>query len=156
MGTRSRIGILNEDASIISIYCHWDGYPAHHGPILLQHYDSEDKTRALMALGDLSSLGGELGEKHKFEDRRQRNWCTAYLRDRNDKGCEARTSINHNAFYALAHDCDAEYLYVLGTPMGMPEPCWWVCKAPSHLRNEHYWKPLNDRTTAALLRGSSQ
>ena len=56
MGTRSRIAIRNADNTYLSVYCHWDGYPSHHGPILQEHYNSEDKVRALLAGGDFSSL----------------------------------------------------------------------------------------------------
>ena len=55
MGTRSRIAIRNADNTYLSVYCHWDGYPSHHAPILQQHYDTEDKVRALLAGGDFSS-----------------------------------------------------------------------------------------------------
>lgn len=51
MGTRSRIGILESNVSVTSIYCHWDGYVEHHGPILRDHYATVEKVRALIALG---------------------------------------------------------------------------------------------------------
>lgn len=50
MSTRSRIGILNADGSIDSIYCHCDGYLSYNGDILMHHYDTEDKVRALLKL----------------------------------------------------------------------------------------------------------
>lgn len=31
MSTRSQIAMLSGDDSIKSVYCHWDGYPAHNG-----------------------------------------------------------------------------------------------------------------------------
>lgn len=37
MSTNSRIGILHEDGTTETIYCHWDGYPEHQMPILTKH-----------------------------------------------------------------------------------------------------------------------
>jgi hypothetical protein len=31
MATRSRIGIQLKDKSVLSVYCHWDGYPEWNG-----------------------------------------------------------------------------------------------------------------------------
>jgi len=36
MSTRSNIGIVNGDGSVKAIYCHFDGYPAYVGRILLR------------------------------------------------------------------------------------------------------------------------
>jgi hypothetical protein len=57
MSTRSRIGILNDDRSVTSIYCHFDGYPSGVGAILVAHYHDTVKVRELISLGDISSLG---------------------------------------------------------------------------------------------------
>ena len=67
MATRSNIGILNEDGTVDYIYCHFDGYLQWNGRILNEHYDSEAAVRDLIALGDLSSLAPELGEKQEFK-----------------------------------------------------------------------------------------
>ncbi len=104
MATRSSISIRNEDGSYTGIYCHWDGYLSNNGRILAEHYNTEEKIRQLMALGDVSSLAPEIGEKHAFDNPHQwgtpeheawnksyGNWCTAYGRDRGEKNCEART-----------------------------------------------------------------
>lgn len=87
MGTRSRIGILNDDKTVTSIYCHWDGYPENNGKILMEHYQDEAKIRSLIALGDLSILGHEIGEAHDFDDRDNAHGtvCIAYARDRGEK-----------------------------------------------------------------------
>jgi hypothetical protein len=84
MATRSNIGILERDGTVTWIYCHWDGYPSHHGPILLDHYDTARKVRKLLALGDLSVLGAFVGSKHDFGDRSDGDDCTAYHRDRGE------------------------------------------------------------------------
>ena len=67
MATRSRIGILNDDGTVDSIYCHWDGYLSHNGKILFEHYTDPAVVQELIALGDISSLGIDIGEKHPFD-----------------------------------------------------------------------------------------
>ena len=56
MATRSRIAIENEDGSVKSIYCHFDGYLSGVGKTLFNHYDNE-KLEKLIGLGDISTLG---------------------------------------------------------------------------------------------------
>jgi len=55
MSTRSRIGILNDDGSVYSIYCHYDGYTCGVGKCLAAHYTDPEKVRELIELGDISS-----------------------------------------------------------------------------------------------------
>lgn len=91
MSTRSSLGILNADGTVTGIYCHNDGYIQHHGPILGgPYYATEEKVRALVALGDISSLDIRIGEKHDF-DKRPRGQCNVYGRDRGEKHTETRT-----------------------------------------------------------------
>jgi hypothetical protein len=86
MGTRANIGILNRDGTVTAIYTHWDGYPDHHGPILLGSYATEGRVRELIALGDLSVLGRKLGEQHDFNSHdNDGDDCLAYHRDRGEK-----------------------------------------------------------------------
>ena len=97
MGTRSMIAIENPHSKAVkSIYCHWDGYLAHNGAILNEHYSNSPKVNNLIALGDLSSLRPEIGEKHAFssldlpkEEREAheeavKDMCTFYTRDRGE------------------------------------------------------------------------
>lgn len=111
MGTRARIGRINPSGSITSIYTHWDGYPSHHLPILTRYYATAERVAALLALGSLSKLAPEIGEKHDFEDRSHGNWCTAHGRDRAEPNCKASSSRNEVAFAALCRSCWAEYAY---------------------------------------------
>lgn len=58
MSTRSYIGTARKDGKIDRlIYCHYDGYPSHHLPILQGYYNSLDLADALIDLGGISSLG---------------------------------------------------------------------------------------------------
>ena len=54
MGTRSRIGIQLQDESIVSVYCHFDGYPAFNGRVLRDNYDTVEKVKELIDGGNMS------------------------------------------------------------------------------------------------------
>jgi hypothetical protein len=107
MSTRSHIGIKNTDGTVDYIYCHFDGYPEHNGKILKEYYNTQDKVNDLMELGDLSSLGEDIGEKHDF-DNRVRGWCHAYGRDRGETG----VSVTKTTFDKLLADDNVDYLYI--------------------------------------------
>lgn len=110
MGTRSNIIAINTKGIWQRIYCHWDGYPEHNGVILRDNYTDPTKIAALMALGDLSSLGPEIGVKHDF-DARDANVCTAYGRDRAEKGTKALKGASLIGVWPDG-DTGAEYVYV--------------------------------------------
>ncbi len=71
MGTRSRIGIEMADHSVVSVYCHWDGYPEHNGKILVEHYQNRDDVQDLIDGGSMSTL------------RTRGKWNSSALRDEN-------------------------------------------------------------------------
>lgn len=56
MGTHCRIGLELADHTIISVYCHWDGYPEHTGKLLVQEYDNKEDLEDLIDGGDMSSI----------------------------------------------------------------------------------------------------
>jgi len=111
MGTRSLIGLLNADGSVTHIYCHWDGYPSNNGRILTEHYTDYQKIQELLKLGDLSSLGEEIGTKHSF-DNAPENECNSYSRDRGEKDTKARKSKSIDAYKADFKENWAEYAYL--------------------------------------------
>jgi hypothetical protein len=123
MSTRSRIGILNDDGTVDSIYCHFDGYVTGIGQILQQHYTDPAKVNELIALGDISSLAPEIGVQHPFDnphrydtpeykafDAQYRGMVNAYGRDRGEDGVDAVHSATVEEFRAI--DCCAEYYYL--------------------------------------------
>ena len=87
MSTHSRIGYVESDGTVKSVYVHWDGYPSNNGRILLDHYDTLEKVIELVSLGSLSSLGEKVspadGTEHTF-DNPQLDVCIAYHRDRGE------------------------------------------------------------------------
>ena len=123
MGTRSRIGVMHGD-KCKSIYCHWDGYLAHNGKILQEHYDSA-KANHLVAMGDMSSLDNHIGEKHPFsgysgeedkalyEQAREKKWSTFYARDRGETGVEFKVAQDFAEFLEQCDGCGAEYYYIM-------------------------------------------
>lgn len=62
MSTRCRIGILNEDKTVTSIACHWDGMPDLAGETLHRFWDDQGKVESLVEGGDISELGDGLDE----------------------------------------------------------------------------------------------
>jgi len=110
MSTRSNIGIINDDGTVTTTYCHWDGYLQGNGSTLLKHYTTEEKIRALLALGSLSSLGAELGDKHDFYASTQSDTCTAYHRDRGDDWETVKPHTHEDLDAAV--EAMEEYLYV--------------------------------------------
>jgi len=112
MATRSRIGIEQEDGTVKSIYCHWDGYPSYNGFILNGFYRDRKEVESLINLGNISVLGKRskpnpmLG--HSF-DKPQPDVTIAYGRDRGEDGVEARIDESVDAY--LASDVE-EYGYL--------------------------------------------
>lgn len=145
MGTRSRIGVMHGD-KVKSVYCHWDGYVAHNGAILQEHYDSA-KANQLVAMGDMSSLGRVIGEAHPFsphtnaEDKalyeaaREAGYCTFYARDRGETGTEFQVAHTFEEFFKQAEGCGAEYYYI------MKDGVWYCGDTYDH-------SPLSKRLTA--------
>jgi hypothetical protein len=122
MGTRSRIAVMHGD-KVKSVYCHWDGYLSNNGRILQEHYDST-KANNLVALGDLSSLRPEIGEKHAFSrletpmddeayDKLYGNMTTFYMRDREETDCEFKVAQSLKEFLEQCYHCGAEYYYIM-------------------------------------------
>lgn len=55
MSTRSAIAWYDPALKTgMSVYCHFDGYPAGVGRTLLDYYNDESRVKALVSLGDLS------------------------------------------------------------------------------------------------------
>ena len=111
MSTRSYIAKELEDGSIRYIYCHFDGYVEHNGRILVDHYSDSDKVNQLLDLGDLSSLGEEIGEKQDFNNRTSKTWCLAYGRDRGESDVEFKTFLSEQEFVDYYSDSGYYYLF---------------------------------------------
>ncbi len=124
MATRSTIALEFADGSVGQVYCHWDGYLSNNGKILFDHYQDPFKVRELIDLGDISSLGPEIGDKHSFdnpfkfgspefyaEQAERQKITTFYGRDRGEDDVAARYFTDFQDY--LAHHQYQEYEYIL-------------------------------------------
>ncbi len=112
MGTRSAIIVERTDGKWAHVYCHWDGYPEHHGPILLGSYATQERAEALVAPGDMSSLAEQCDKPHGHTfDNRVEGYTVYYGRDRGEKGTAAKVKATLAAAWP-GTDTGAEYIYV--------------------------------------------
>lgn len=120
MATRSRIGILNKDGTVKSIYCHWDGYPEENGKILMKHYPTKESVEALLEKGDMSVL------KETVER------CEYYV-DRGETNVSADVYSNIEEYKSIRE----EYQYYLDQ-----NNVWWYTKSSSQSFDllENYFK----------------
>ena len=129
MGTRSLIAVVHGN-NYKTIYCHWDGYLSHNGRVLQEHYDSP-KANMLVALGNVSSLQPNLGEKHPFSkfdtdmpdaefENKYGNMTTFYGRDRDEEGQEFVTHTSKESLIEHFNDGWCEFAYI------MKEDTWYV------------------------------
>ena len=135
MGTRSTIALEYADGTVEQVYCHWDGYLAHNGQILLKHYSNPFILRDLIDLGDVSSLKPTVGTKHAFSHFELRaeevaeykvlteNMTTFYGRDRGEDGTSAKKFKDYED-YVANHQYE-EYDYILRNDNGVA--VWFVC-----------------------------
>ena len=140
MGTRSTIALEFADGTVQQVYCHWDGYLAHNGVILQEHYSDPFKLRDLIDMGDVSSLGTVIGSKRPFskfeleqtdpdfaekvaliEKAEAEGWCLFYGRDRGETGIAAKKFKDFED-YVANHQYE-EYEYILRT-----DGNWYVSK----------------------------
>jgi hypothetical protein len=106
MGTRSAIAVTHGD-NIKAIYCHNDGYLSHNGDILENYYDSVQANN-LVALGDISSLGTDIGDT------------VFYGRDRGEENCEFETFSSEKEYISEMNHMGCEYYYL------MRDGVWYV------------------------------
>ena len=92
MATRSSIHSFDGE-TLTSVYCHWDGYPSHHAPILLEKINTAEKVNELLSFGNISSLNDNTvpTEKHSYEHP-QKDVTVFYGRDRGESDQEAKVT----------------------------------------------------------------
>ena len=92
MGTHCYIAEEKDNEMYRSIYCHLDGYPEEVGKLLVKYYDTTEKLRELLALGDVYCLQKKLNPPsalHCFGNY-QKDVTVAFGRDREENGFEAK------------------------------------------------------------------
>lgn len=134
MATRSTIALEYADGTVKQIYCHHDGYIEKNGKILQEQYSDPDKLNKIIELGDLSSLGFNIGTKHDF-DYYGSDICTFYGRDRNEDNVEPNQFKDFNDY--LKNHRQEEYNYILRLING--QAVWLV----SHYESQYRFEALN-------------
>jgi hypothetical protein len=117
MATRSTIALEFADGTVQQVYCHFDGYLSNNGRILQNNWTDPFKLRDLIDLGDMSSLGTTIGEKHDFDE--HIDACTFYGRDRGEEHTSANKFTNFEVYLNYAQV--EEYNYILRT-----DGVWYV------------------------------
>ena len=118
MGTRSRIGIQLSDDSILSVYCHWDGYPSFNGKVLREFYDTKEKVTQLINGGNISALHTNAG----WQNETLSETGPLYYTSRGETIDENAPELNKNKseYLKTADNCGEEYAYLF-TSAG------WTC-----------------------------
>ena len=116
MGTRSRIGIQLSDESILSVYCHWDGYPEFNGVKLVENFNTREKVKELIDGGDISSLWTNERWSNDLLDRHRDVYGPQYYSQRGED-CPPR--LDANKYDYLANGEEYAYIYTLNNE--------WVC-----------------------------
>ena len=113
MATNAFIG-FRENNSITYIYNHSDRYLEYLGKMLIKHYNSEEKAKALVNLGDVSvvkeKLAPEEGTTHTF-DNRQEGVSVFYNRDRGENWDDIQPIRIENTVFENP-DYTIVYIYV--------------------------------------------
>ena len=133
MATRSTISLEFADGTIGQVYCHWDGYLAHNGKMLMEYYSNPFILRDLIDLGSLSSLRPQIGTKHPFSmfeanmtqdeyANLYRDMCSFYERDRGERSADATYFKDYEHF--LVDGQAEEYDYILRNVNGVAT--WFV------------------------------
>jgi hypothetical protein len=121
MATRSRIGVQLKDGSVLSVYCHWDGYPEWNGKKLKEHFNSYEKAAELIDGGDISSLWTDTDWNHmKMEEYR-----TLYYSERGQEDQDVEPNL-HNSFQSFissVNDSWSDYAYLFADGK-------WKCYTP--------------------------
>lgn len=144
MSTRSTIGIERPDGAIKCVYCHFDGYPSHHGPILLLDYATADKVEALLQGGSMSILGKVPGLIQDFSHP-QEGYTLYFGRDRGDKGAEARACRDREAMLDIAAHNGSEAAYLFSS-----SGQWLFQSVNWRIPRPAAFKPLKEATIADL------
>lgn len=130
MATRSTIALLRDNGEVVKVYAHWDGYLENNGQLLVDNYNTPEKIEALLAGGDISSLGRIVGERHPFDTfnkdkmtagelalaarAEEEGWTLYYGRDRGETGVEAKLYKSVEDYEARAQFEEYNYLYMYG------------------------------------------
>ena len=118
MGTRSRIGIQLKDNSILSVYCHYDGYPSFNGKVLREFYNTKEKVSQLINGGNMSCTWTNAGWNNETLPEMGPLYYT--MRGESIEDNAPELNKNKSEYLKTADDCGEEYAYLF-TSAG------WTC-----------------------------
>ena len=106
MATRSRIGLLLGDESVISVYHHWDGYPEWLGVHLKKNYTTKAEIANLIDVGEISCIDSDT------------DWnlekCEPHVQYYNDRGENTEPRFDQTVEDYLANGEEYAYLFENG------------------------------------------
>ena len=110
MSTRSRIGLLIGDESVVSVYHHWDGYPSWLGIHLRNNYTTKEQIEELLDGGDISCISSDTDwELEK---------CELHIQYYNDRGEDTEPRFDSTVEDYLDDGEEYDYLF---------ENNEWIC-----------------------------
>ena len=127
MGTRSNIIYEEPTGEVLSMYCHYDGYPSHNGRILFDQYNSAEKVKALVEVGyakvlDKEGVGVDPERPNEMERHR-----------------------NLNSYMWSVDEVMIEYIYRFARGQ------WWMSKIESVKPEDSYMVSITYHTKFKLL-----
>ena len=108
MATRARIGLLQDDLSVLSVYHHWDGYPEWLGVTLKEQYNTKEKVAKLIDGGNMSSCWSDNVYDYEKQEFIKRDPQPEYYGGEDERPLH---DVSLQRFFKEVDACE-EYLYV--------------------------------------------
>ena len=140
MSTRSRIGILNQDGTVESVYCHQDGYPEYTGYFLENFYTSTKLVKLLLSKGDISNIATsyDWNLKQQTFDNKELLSLKTYAQ----RGDKCPSVLHDDVKEFLKYDSCDEYKYLFANGEKEYLDCfYWLCFDMSEVKRA---KTIND------------
>ena len=123
MSTHSRIGVQQNDGTIISIYCHFDGYIDGVGKTLCYEHHGFEKAMNLVLLGNCSSICGGLVAYRELD------WAWDDVKPKVHKAIDDFESYFESYFESV------NYLFVDGVWKFWYKPNWKIIEYYKNIMN---------------------
>ena len=143
MSTRSRIGILNPNGTVESVYCHQNGYPEYTGYFLENFYTTTKLVKLLLSKGDISNIATPykwntpIGQKEMFENKELLS-----LKTYAQRGEKCFSIMHDDVIEYLKYDSDDQYKYLFSNGEKEYLDCFkWICFDMSEVKRA---KTIND------------
>ena len=121
MSTRSRIGLLIGDESVVSVYHHWDGYPHWLGVTLREKYTTKEQIEELLDGGDISCIESDTNW--------EREECEPHVLYYNARGEDTEPRLDLNEYDFFTDGEEFAYIFDDGE---------WICYDLSHKYDDDY------------------